>query len=396
MHTMPEYEYRPSDNAVERASFVTPADYTSVPELKVSKTLPRATVTDRPQAVLIPPPSDRTAVRDAPPVNEYAYDFASPPDGVKAEPQFKSVWNQEDVDPEAVERAVKARYQQGRHPLPGEAAKTPEELAVRQRFSRALVAIGDDAGIDLRKRIAQPSRHHVFSSPDGFQEAYERTTRRPLPEGGQRKLPSGFFVDKLGSLVMRNADNPVHASNVAGHEDVHGLAFRYVGVSAPKDGSNGSGGLDEARIVNGSPFISLPNAAGIAPVDEAIAEMITHQAKLRAGDDVPREMNRYGPFNILLGGMIKAAAKYHGESPAGMEKYVTQGALAGKYGINLFYPAMHKEGVDRFEQITTYDANEVHNINSIIGFPPAIAREVSLKLYDYEQYRPVEAFDWHE
>jgi hypothetical protein len=377
-------------------------------DLQVTNTPPDLPGNDALDRVYIPPPPGRgrksTSVTEPVFVREridptehnvaepkrYAYDFAPPPEGVEPKPQFGNLIFPEIPELEAAIGVAKDfLYQQSGQELPGEVSKTPEELTRHERFAHALVAIGDDADIDIRDRIAPPSRLHVFESEDQYRNIFNQDR----DTSSLTELPQGFFYEKLGAVILRNEQEPIYTDFVAAHEELHGITYMEIGLYPPSGDPVADADIASRLHLAATLFAKQSNATGNLAIEESIVDMITYKAKILAGDPVP-EVTGHVFGDIVLEGMMKAVAQYHEASLPEVEKYIIKGALAGTYGTGIFYRSMNEDGVDYFERSTVHTKDEAHNLINYLFLPAPIAREAHLKISKCDRGNPVAPFEW--
>jgi hypothetical protein len=402
---MSEFASHPSEGASNPPADWQVSDRT--PSLQVTNTPPDLSVNNAPDKVHMPPPATRgsESKTTAEPVfvreridpvehdvaepKRYAYDFAPPPEGVEVKPQYRVIehWNKDNVDPEKIVRAAEALSEGHKHTLPGETIKNPEELAEAERFSHALVALGDRVGVDIRDRIVPPSHLHIMGAQASFAKAYE-TSQKEVADPRTK----GFFNVNVGAVVLRGA-KPQDTYFIHGHEKLHGLMFKKVGLFGPRGSLDAPEDIDKRVFVGSSTFGRLKGRQFCLAFEEAVTDLITYQST-PATTDLTRNQVGYMRYDILLGGMIEAAGEFYGENPQRIEAEVIEGAFTGTVGSRSFHKPLGKAGVDRFEESVTHTTAECKIIAEDMRLPPGIRRGIHLKLNDYDKGNPVKPFEW--
>jgi hypothetical protein len=207
-------------------------------------------------------------------------------------------------------------------PIEGEVPPTDDERMLIAEADEAIVAIGDEVGVNMRGRIPDTAEHHFFADHASYMHGVETMVGPDAARAHEKS--NGFCSPEAGVVLVREADPGVRRTGIV-HEKVHGVSL----VQAESE-----------RRADGQPVVPyVPRTVHIGYTDlatrptgrphgltEWVTEMTANKGAAMTKDGpLAPETSGYTRLNILGDGLVVATATEYGVPPSMVENGLIKG-----------------------------------------------------------------------
>lgn len=272
-------------------------------------------------------------------------------------PQFEPTFTGGSIDRAAFDRAYASYVARERDAvaMPQEAPLSDDEWTDITAMHGALIAVGDELGVDLRDRLPKRGYYHMFDSDEAYRE--DTTAHFGKALGGDRG-----FTTQVGIFMPRR--EPSDTQHIFAHETAHFVSNYRITAEVVSPASNTS----EAEVDTTVDRVGYIHNDKGHVLDEVATEMVTG----RVNQKMLRTTGAYLKETILCNGVVYDTATHHKIPPQEVKDTLMRGLLNGdQTGVNLIRDALGEERAARFLDLNPED---MPDINAAI----AVAKELQL------------------